>query len=380
MTAAVTLSEVRKVYPDGTQAVTDLDLRIEPAELMVIVGPSGCGKTTTLRMTAGLEEISQGEIRIGDRVVNTLDPRERDVAMVFQNYALYPHMSVFDNLAFPLHARGISKSEIRSRVERTARLLELDGLLTRKPRALSGGQRQRVAMGRAIVREPQVFLMDEPLSNLDAGLRSAMRAEITGLQRELGVTTMYVTHDQLEAMTMGTRIAVLRDGLLQQCGPPQTLYDAPDNLFVATFLGSPAMNLLRGRVEREGDALVCVLGGHRLSVRANASIPSLLRYADREVVVGLRSEHLSQADESMLDGSQLRGRVRLAESLGAEQLVRVELPVDAMAAETQGSPRLAEVTARIDAHARVAAGEPIELAVDTAHIHFFDPTTSQAIR
>jgi len=381
VTAAVTFSDVRKVYPDGTRAVTDLDLRIEPAELMVIVGPSGCGKTTTLRMTAGLEEISQGEIRIGDKVVNTLDPRERDVAMVFQNYALYPNMSVFDNLAFPLHARGISKTEIRRRVERTARLLELDGLLKRKPRALSGGQRQRVAMGRAIVREPQVFLMDEPLSNLDTRLRSEMRAEITGLQRELGVTTMYVTHDQLEAMTMGTRIAVLRDGLLQQCGPPQTLYDAPDNLFVATFLGSPAMSLLRCRVERERDAIVCVLGGQRLSVMDNPSMPGLIGYADREVVVGLRSEHLSEADGNAPNGSRLRGRIRLTELLGAEQLVRVELPVAPPAVEAQGrSSGMAEVTARVAPHAHVAAGELIELAVNTAHIHFFDPTTDHAIR
>jgi len=379
VTAAVTFSDVRKVYPDGTRAVTDLDLRIEPAELMVIVGPSGCGKTTTLRMTAGLEEISEGEIRIGDRVVNTLDPRERDVAMVFQNYALYPHMSVFDNLAFPLYARGISKTEIRRRVERTARLLELDGLLKRKPRALSGGQRQRVAMGRAIVREPQVFLMDEPLSNLDARLRSDMRAEITSLQRELGVTMMYVTHDQLEAMTMGTRIAVLRDGLLQQCGPPQALYDAPDNLFVATFLGSPVMSLLRGRIERERNALVCMLGGQRLPVEGNPSMPALNSYVDREVVVGLRSEHLSQADGTVLNGPQLRGLVRLTELLGAEQLVRVDLPVATLTGETHGRSEVAEVTARLDAHAHMAVGELIDLSVNTAHIHFFDPTTTRAI-
>ena len=252
MTVGVTLSGVGKVYPDGRRAVTAFDLRIEPGSLMVLVGPSGCGKTTTLRMTAGLEEISEGEIRIGDRVVNSFDPRERDVAMVFQSYALYPHMSVFDNLAFPLRARGVAKREVGARVERVAKLLELDELLRRKPRALSGGQRQRVAMGRAIVREPKVFLMDEPLSNLDAQLRTQMRAEIASLQRELGVTTMYVTHDQLEAMTMGTRIAVMRGGRLQQCGAPQTVYDEPDNIFVATFIGSPMMNVLQGRIERDG--------------------------------------------------------------------------------------------------------------------------------
>ena len=368
MTAPVTLAGIAKVYPDGTRALSDLDLRVDPGELMVIVGPSGCGKTTMLRMTAGLEEVSEGEIRIGDRLVNSLDPRERDVAMVFQNYALYPHMSVFDNLAFPLQARGLSRTEIRVRVERTARLLELDDLLRRKPRALSGGQRQRVAMGRAIVREPQVFLMDEPLSNLDARLRSEMRAEITGLQRELGVTTMYVTHDQLEAMTMGTRIAVLRDGVLQQCGAPQAVYDKPDNDFVATFIGSPKMNLLQGRIELDGDTLQCSLCGRQMSLETSGATAALTSYAGRDVVVGIRPEHLTEAAEGQSARPRLRGCIKFVELLGAEQLITVELPENAL------------VTARFDANSRVAQGDLVELDVATERIHFFDPTTGCAIR
>jgi multiple sugar transport system ATP-binding protein len=359
LTAGVTLSGVGKVYPGGTRAVSDLDLVIEPGELMVIVGPSGCGKTTVLRMTAGLEAITEGEIRIGDRVVNSLDPRARDIAMVFQNYALYPHMSVFDNLSFPLRAHGLPKAEIRERVERTARLLDLGGLLKRKPRALSGGQRQRVAMGRALVREPQVFLMDEPLSNLDARLRGDMRAEITGLQRELGVTTMYVTHDQLEAMTMGTRIAVLRDGVLQQVGPPQELYEHPDNVFVASFIGSPMMNLLDGRID--GGAVV--FGEQRLPLPTNGSTAALAAYAGREVVVGLRPEHFTEA----VGADRLRGHARSVELLGAEQLVRVELREDAL------------VTARLDAQTRVAPGDLVEVGVNTARMRFFDLTTGRAI-
>ena len=382
MTAAVALRGVDKVFPDGTHAVVDLDLRIEPGELMVIVGPSGCGKTTTLRMTAGLEDVSSGEIVIGERVVNSLDPGERDVAMVFQNYALYPHMTVFENLAFPLRAQGVPRTEIRRRVELTARLLELDGHLRRKPRTLSGGQRQRVAMGRAIVREPQVFLMDEPLSNLDAKLRTEMRAEITALQRELGVTTMYVTHDQLEAMTMATRIAVLRDGLLQQCGAPQELYDRPDNLFVATFIGSPTMNVLRGRIERDGDTLRCVVGEQRLPVNANGPAAELLRYADRDVILGVRPEHLTDPVAPSGDGARLRGRVTLVEPLGAEQLVKTELPVAPVEAPDGRETRTtkAVVTARLSARTRVAPGELVDLRVAVGELHFFDPGTGHAIR
>src|SRR5712691_8323028 len=264
--AQVTLENVVKVYPDGTEAVKELSLEIADGELMVFVGPSGCGKTTALRMVAGLEEITAGNIKIGDRVVNRLPPRERDVAMVFQNYALYPHKSVYENLAFPLKLRKLAKPEIEQRVQRIARLLELQEQLKRRPRQLSGGQRQRVAMGRAIVREPQVFLMDEPLSNLDAKLRTQMRAEISLLHRELAVTTIYVTHDQVEAMTLGERVAVMRKGELQQVAPPQELYDRPANLFVAGFIGSPAMNFLEGEIERDDGALAVRVGGHRLAV------------------------------------------------------------------------------------------------------------------
>ena len=393
--ASITLSDVGKVFADGTRAVTELDLQIADGELMVLVGPSGCGKTTTLRMTAGLEEISEGEIRIGERLVNPLGPRERDVAMVFQNYALYPHMSVFDNLAFPLRARGLARAEVRTRVERTATLLGLDGLLGRKPRALSGGQRQRVAMGRAIVREPQAFLMDEPLSNLDATLRTQMRAEIAGLQRELGVTTMYVTHDQVEAMTMGTRIAVMREGILQQQGPPQTLYDEPDNLFVATFVGSPMMNLLQGRIEYDGRTLLCILGDQRLPVTGTHG---LARYAGADVAVGVRPEHLSDPAEGPSERPRLRGRVRFVELLGAERLVQIELDMKPVVADQvlevardvdptpageilgRAKSDRAFVTARFDAHARVGPGDFTEAAVRIERLHFFDLTTGRASR
>jgi multiple sugar transport system ATP-binding protein len=399
MTAGVILSGVGKVYPDGRRAVTGLDLRIEPGNLMVLVGPSGCGKTTTLRMTAGLEEISEGEIRIGDQVVNSFDPRERDVAMVFQNYALYPHMSVFDNLAFPLRAHGVAKHEVRARVERVAKLLGLGELLRHKPRALSGGQRQRVAMGRAIVREPQVFLMDEPLSNLDAQLRTQMRAEIAGLQRELGVTTMYVTHDQLEAMTMGTRIAVMRGGRLQQCGAPQTVYEKPDNIFVATFIGSPMMNVLQGRIEYDGRALQCVLGDQRLPLAGtNGFVSALAGYAGADVAVGLRPEHLGDPAESPSDSPRLRGRVKIVELLGAERLIQIQLDVRSvvvdevlevarnvdttLAEEILGRAKSdkALVTARFDAHTKVDPGDLTEVAVRVDRLHFFDLKTGQAIR
>ncbi len=262
----IAFEQVTKVYDDGTLAVEELDLIIEDAELLVIVGPSGCGKTTALRMLAGLEEISDGEIRIGEQVVNELTPKERDIAMVFQNYALYPHMSVEQNLAFGLRFRKLPKSEVKERVRRAAVLLEIDEYLDKKPRALSGGQRQRVAMGRAIVREPQAFLMDEPLSNLDAKLRVQMRAEIHDLQRRLRVTTLYVTHDQVEAMTLGDRVAVMLDGKLQQVAPPQALYERPVNEFVAGFIGSPSINLVEAELARENGALSVTFGGHRLAV------------------------------------------------------------------------------------------------------------------
>jgi multiple sugar transport system ATP-binding protein len=394
----VALDGVGKVYPDGTRAVAGLNLTIADGELMVLVGPSGCGKTTTLRMTAGLEEISEGEIRIGDRVVNALDPRQRDIAMVFQNYALYPHMTVFDNLAFPLRARRLARDETRARVEKTARLLGLDGLLKRKPRTLSGGQRQRVAMGRAIVREPEVFLMDEPLSNLDAKLRTQMRAEIAGLQREIGVTTMYVTHDQVEAMTMGTRIAVMRDGVLQQLGPPQELYDEPGNLFVAAFVGSPAMNLLQGRIERDGNGLAVLLGDKRLPLAADNGAEALTAYAGADVAVGIRPEHLGDPAEAPERRPRLLGRVGFVERLGPERLVQLELTARPVVADelleiardadetaaseiVRGSERgQALVTARFAAHAPIEPGDRAEVAVTVEHLHFFDLKTGAAIR
>src|SRR5690242_10602650 len=267
--AAITFDNVTKTYGDGHRAVADLDLDVRDGEFVVFVGPSGCGKTTALRMIAGLEEVSEGEIKIGDRVVNNLPPRDRDVAMVFQNYALYPHMTVAENIGFPLRMAKVSKAEASNRIEETAKILGLEDHLRRKPRHLSGGQRQRVAMGRAIVRQPQVFLMDEPLSNLDAKLRVQMRAEISRIQRQLEVTTVYVTHDQVEAMTMGDRVAVMRRGVLQQFDGPQHLYERPANLFVASFIGSPAMNMLEGTLERNGDGLVCLVGSATLKLPAS---------------------------------------------------------------------------------------------------------------
>jgi multiple sugar transport system ATP-binding protein len=292
--AEVTFDHVSKIYGDGTRAVSSLGLDIADGEFMVLVGPSGCGKTTALRMVAGLEEISEGVVRIGDRVVNYVPSRDRDIAMVFQSYALYPHLSVYENIAFGLKVKGVPKDEIQRRVDEAARILDLRPFLGRKPRALSGGQRQRVAMGRAIVREPSAFLMDEPLSNLDAKLRVQMRAEIARIQTDLGTTTLYVTHDQVEAMTMGQRVAVMRKGELQQVAPPQELYDHPVNLFVGGFIGSPAMNLLQARLERRDGDLVAHLGDQRLVVDPQlvARRPGLTAYDGREVVLGIRPEDL----------------------------------------------------------------------------------------
>ena len=292
--AEVTFEDVGKIYPGGTRAVSDMDLEVRDGEFMVLVGPSGCGKTTALRMVAGLEEISEGVLRIGDRVVNHVPSRDRDIAMVFQSYALYPHLTVYDNIAFSLKLRGEKKDERDRRVRRAAQVLGHEEFLDRKPRALSGGQRQRVAMGRAIVREPQAFLMDEPLSNLDAKLRVQMRAEIAQIQDDLGVTTIYVTHDQTEAMTMGDRVTVMRKGELQQVASPQELYDHPVNLFVAGFIGSPAMNMLSATLDRDGDDLVAVFGEQRvaLSDETLREHPGLRAYEGREVIFGIRPEDL----------------------------------------------------------------------------------------
>src|SRR5215216_1396482 len=314
--ASVTFDGVTKQF-DGVTALNDFSLEVGSGEFMVLVGPSGCGKTTALRMVAGLEDITAGEISIGDRVVNDVDPRGRDVAMVFQNYALYPHMTVFDNIAFGLRARRAPKREIKSRVERVGKALGLGDLLERKPR-------QRFAMGRAIVRDPLVFLMDEPLSNLDARLRVQMRAEVARVQRDLGVTTIYVTHDQVEAMTMGDRVAVLRSGVLQQTGDPQAVFDRPVNLFVASFIGSPPMNLVQAGLEQRNGGLAARIGEQELAIADElvASRPALRSYGGRTIGLGIRPEHVSDPAEAdgKPGGSTLRGRVRATEALGSEQL------------------------------------------------------------
>jgi multiple sugar transport system ATP-binding protein len=395
--ASVTFEEVGKVYGDGTRAVADLGITVEDGEFMVLVGPSGCGKTTALRMVAGLEEISEGRIKIGDRVVNGLGPRDRDVAMVFQNYALYPHMNVAKNMAFGLTTRHVPKQIARKRVEKIAAILGLQALLERKPGQLSGGQRQRVAMGRAIVREPQVFLMDEPLSNLDAKLRVQMRAEISALQRELNATTIYVTHDQVEAMTMGDRVAVMRGGLLQQLDPPQRLYDRPANLFVATFIGSPSMNLIEARIERSDDGLVCAVGEQRLAIPADRAA-ALEPCVGREVALGIRPERMEHAAlvPDCPPERRLRGIVRLTEALGSALLAHVEIearPVlheqvlegaadDAVVAEelrADQKTKRTTIVCSFDPSATVAAGETVELAVDTRRLHFFDLESGDAI-
>ncbi len=400
--AEVTFESVSKVYGDGTRAVDRLDLEIADGEFMVLVGPSGCGKTTALRMVAGLEEITDGVVRIGDRVVNDLSPKSRDIAMVFQSYALYPHLSVYDNIAFPLKIAKVSKSEIRRRVGEAARILDLQPHLKRKPRALSGGQRQRVAMGRAIVREPQAFLMDEPLSNLDAKLRVQMRADIKKLQSDLGVTTIYVTHDQVEAMTMGDRVAVMRKGELQQVAPPQELYDNPVNMFVAGFIGSPAMNMLEARIERRDGSLAAVLGETLLPLGGEtlARKPGLAAYAGQDVVLGIRPEDLE--DATLANGdvrSRLNGQVELREALGSEVLVHFTVAArqamteeirelaedvgDDRAAEqlaTGTRPAAATLVGRFSPRTRVVERDAVEVAVDQRTLHFFDPQTGLAIK
>ena len=394
--AGITFDSVTKTYGDGFRAVSDLDLEVADGEFVVLVGPSGCGKTTALRMLAGLEEISGGTIRIGERVVNNLPPRDRDVAMVFQNYALYPHMTVAENIGFALRMRKVPKADARRRIEETARIIGLVDHLDRKPRQLSGGQRQRVAMGRAIVREPQVFLMDEPLSNLDAKLRVQMRAEISRIQRQLRVTTVYVTHDQVEAMTMGDRVAVLRRGVLQQFDAPQRLYERPANLFVASFIGSPAMNVLEAALESDGNGgLVARVGGAALPVADRRD--GLAGYAGRRVALGIRPEALAEPG-ARADGGRLRGVVRAVEALGPEQLAHVELEatpvlvedvleglVDAEEAQdlaelkTEGSEARALVVARLDAATTVRPEDTVELAVDLRKLHFFDLDSGSAI-
>jgi multiple sugar transport system ATP-binding protein len=387
----VTFTGVGKVYSDGTRAVEDLTLEIADGEFMVFVGPSGCGKTTALRMVAGLEEITEGEVRIGERVVNELEPRERDVAMVFQNYALYPHMSVSDNIAFGLKMRRMPKGEIGRRVQEIAGVLGLRDLLRRKPRQLSGGQRQRVAMGRAIVRDPKVILMDEPLSNLDAKLRVQMRAEVARIQRELGATTIYVTHDQVEAMTMGDRVCVLRKGVLQQVGSPEELYERPANLFVASFIGSPAMNLLEAELARADGGLVCRVGHQEIPCQPRPGLAALVGY---RIGLGVRPEHLRDVERG---GPRLRGEVTVTELLGSElfchlgieaepvvtdEVLEIAGDVDEAVAQelrAEARQRRTNVVARLDARSRPHSGQELEVAVDVERLHFFDLESGRAI-
>ena len=367
--AEVELDGVWKRYPDGTEAVKDLSLSIDDGEFVILVGPSGCGKSTALRMVAGLEEISDGTLKIGDKVVNNLTPKERDIAMVFQSYALYPHMSVADNMGFALKLAKVPKDEIRKRVEEAAEILGLKEYLDRKPRALSGGQRQRVAMGRAIVRSPQAFLLDEPLSNLDAKLRVQMRAEIAQLQSRLGVTTVYVTHDQIEAMTMGDRIAVMSLGVLQQLDTPQNLYDRPANKFVAGFIGSPSMNFIDVTMQGEGNSIYAATPGFRMRV-PDLKAPALQPYIGQTLSMGIRPEHL--VERSHMNGnipadSVIPVTVDVIELLGNEIFVYL----------TNAG---ATITARMDPSIRLERGQTIEVAAEPDKLHFFDPKTDAAIR
>jgi multiple sugar transport system ATP-binding protein len=391
--AEIGLVGLEKTYPDGTRAVEQLDLEIADGEFVVFVGPSGCGKTSVLRMVAGLEEISGGEITIGGRVVNHLLPKDRDIAMVFQNYALYPHMDVFDNMAFGLRQRRLAKEEIERRVLWASRTLGLEETLRKKPRTLSGGQRQRVAMGRAIVREPQAFLMDEPLSNLDAKLRVEMRAEILRIQRNLATTTIYVTHDQTEAMTMGDRVVVMRRGVLQQVADPQELYEHPANLFVAEFIGSPAMNLVEADLVADGDGVLARFGAHELRIGSGAG--GAAGRGGMRVILGFRPEDL--ADAAVTGGARAGARLEVVpeirEDMGAEVLIHFGLgvppvkrtdAVEGREPESEGDVELPArsampFVARLARGTEAREGQPLELAVDIDRLHLFDPATGDAL-
>jgi multiple sugar transport system ATP-binding protein len=400
--AEIVLDHVSKVYASGgPTAVSDLNLTIDDGEFIVLVGPSGCGKTTALRMVAGLESITDGTISIGDRVVNTVPPKERDIAMVFQNYALYPHMTVYDNMAFGLKLRKLAKEEIDRRVRQAAKILGLEEFLERKPKALSGGQRQRVAMGRAIVREPKAFLMDEPLSNLDAKLRVQMRSEIARIQHDLSTTTLYVTHDQVEAMTMGDRVAVIRKGVLQQVDAPQYLYDHPNNLFVAGFIGSPAMNIVEATLARSNGSFTAEFGGYRLAIPEDVLgvHPDLKGFEGKQVIIGIRPEDMEDAaikPDAPAD-HRISSSVILREALGADVLVHFmikapavftedakELAHDVGAEAVEAVERGAmagesEFLARLSPRTKVKQGEPLEVVVDVNRLHFFDPESGKGI-
>jgi multiple sugar transport system ATP-binding protein len=401
--ARIELDHVTKVYPGAPPAVNDLSLDIPDGSFMVLVGPSGSGKSTALRMVAGLEDLTSGEIRIGGRVVNDLQPRDRDIAMVFQNYALYPHMTVEENLAFGLQLHKTPKPEQQRRVAEAARILALEPFLERKPAALSGGQRQRVAMGRAIVRDPQAFLMDEPLSNLDAKLRVSTRAQLAALHDRLRVTTIYVTHDQIEAMTLGTKVAVLKDGQLMQVDAPQNLFDAPANLFVATFIGSPAMNLAEAMLVRDDGGLAVAFADHRLPVPegAVAGHPGLERFLDRQVIIGLRPSSFEDAAFAPEGWPRIKAEAKVTERLGSEVdvIFSVKTPpvqhevmvaqFDLAAKQPAGQDQEqagglvgegeSQWTARVNPHTSVRPGRAVDLAVDTSALYWFDPDSGQAI-
>ena len=367
--ASLSLTNICKRYPNGFEAVKDFNLEIADKEFIIFVGPSGCGKTTTLRMIAGLEDISSGELKIGDRVVNDVEPKDRDIAMVFQNYALYPHMTVYDNMAFGLKLRKVPKDEIDKQVKEAARILDLSALLDRKPKALSGGQRQRVAMGRAIVRNPKVFLMDEPLSNLDAKLRVQMRIEIAKLHQRLGTTIIYVTHDQTEAMTLGTRIVVMKDGVIQQVDTPQNLYDKPQNLFVAGFMGSPQMNFLDAVVEVQGETAYLNVAGHSIPLPP-AKSRKLIEggYDGRSVTFGIRPEDVYDSEMYVETSpmSVFESQIKVYELLGAEVFLYFDLEMFPM-------------TARVDPRTTARPGDTIKFALDVEKIHVFDKETELVI-
>ena len=389
--AEIDLDRVTKVYPNGFLAVDELTLSLADGEFLVLVGPSGCGKSTVLRMIAGLESITRGELRIGGEVTNLYAPRDRDIAMVFQDYALYPHMTAAENMAFPLKLAGVPKAERSRLVAGAAGVLELTEYLDSKPAHLSGGQRQRVAMGRALVRQPSAFLMDEPLSNLDAKLRVQMRAEIASVQRQLDVTTFYVTHDQVEAMTMGDRVAVIKDGVLQQVDSPETLYLLPRNVFVAAFIGSPSMNLFEARLTGDADDPVIEYGNQRLQLPPGVlgGKPALRAYLGQRVIVGVRPEDLEDAtlDPSHPSAMRFASSVEAREALGAETLIHFD--IDAVPVDS-GDPDLLEdlatvggtgtrCIARCSPRSRARAGEPIEINVMADRLHFFDPSTTESI-
>ena len=374
--ASLSLKHIYKKYPGGVTAVSDFNLEIKDKEFLVLVGPSGCGKSTTLRMIAGLEEISEGELYIGDVLVNDIVPKDRDIAMVFQNYALYPHMTVYENMAFGLKLRHTPKEEIKRRVEEAARILDINHLLDRKPKALSGGQKQRVALGRAIVRQPKVFLLDEPLSNLDAKLRASMRTELTKLHQRLGTTFIYVTHDQTEAMTMATRIVVMKDGLIQQVDTPQHLYDLPVNMFVAGFIGTPQMNFITALLEKRGNDLYLTFGNNTIKLPDDkANTPALKEYIGQEVVMGVRPECVME-DEAHLEqlvDSTITASVEVTELMGSE--IYLYLGFDGQEDATNGK----NIIARVSARSTAKAGDTIKVAFDTSRMHIFDKDTERCI-